>query len=75
MGQLIRAFSNQLPALEKISPEPGGYIPVIRLMAVVFPAPFGPIMEKIRPFSTWKDSRCMACKPPKFFDISFSSRM
>jgi hypothetical protein len=50
-------------------------MPVIRLIAVVFPAPLGPIIEKIKPVSTLRDRRLMACNPPKFFEAFVTSRM
>ena len=49
-------------------------MPVIRLIAVVFPAPLGPMIEKIKPFSTLRDNWLMARNPPKFFETFVTSR-
>src|SRR5258705_6358456 len=39
-------------------------IPVIRLITVVFPAPFGPIKPVIRPDSAVRETRFTAVSPP-----------
>src|SRR5665213_1641766 len=46
-------------------PDLGLYLPVTRLKAVDFPAPFGPIIATIEPASTLKLRSFTATRPPK----------
>jgi hypothetical protein len=38
----------------------------MRLKKVVFPEPFGPMIDFIEPFSTSRDTSLTAISPPKF---------
>src|SRR5678816_4184647 len=46
-------------------PDVGGYVPTRQEKRVVFPAPLGPITEKISPRCTSKDTESSARSPPK----------
>ena len=48
-------------------PDVGGMKPVIILIVVDFPAPFGPRKPRTSPFATSKDIPLTACSGPKFF--------
>src|ERR1039457_4564850 len=50
-------FRNTLPLL-------GRQLPVMALKKVVFPAPFGPMTERISPSLTWMETPVSAFSPP-----------
>jgi hypothetical protein len=52
----------------------GRQIPVMQLKIVVFPAPFGPMIEKICPFSTFMETELRAVRPPKEIQRSFMDK-
>src|SRR5208337_2307649 len=72
-------FSGARPSMRlpsnRISPSSGRESPESALKKVVFPAPFGPIMEKMRPLSMEKLSLLTAVRPPNRFTTSFVSRI
>ena len=45
----------------------------IRLKIELLPAPFGPMIDRISPFSTAKDTASTALRPPKCSEM-FSAR-
>src|SRR4249920_2175382 len=55
-------------------PASGARLPVIRLNAVVFPAPFPPIRLVMVPAATSNERLLTACSPPKDFDNASSLR-
>src|SRR5882724_1959682 len=55
-------------------PASGARLPVIKLNAVVFPAPFPPIRLVMVPAATSKERLLTACRPPKDFDSASSLR-
>ena len=54
-------------------PDVGGIKPVIILIVVDFPAPFGPRNPRTSPSATEKDIPFTAWKPPKSFFRHFTS--
>ena len=61
--------------LTMMEPCMGSYTRVMQLKTVVLPAPLGPIIENISPFSTEKETLSSAKIPPKRIESSstFSS--
>src|SRR5882724_8137281 len=55
-------------------PASGARLPVIRLNAVVLPAPFPPIRLVMVPRATSNERLLTACRPPKDFDSASSLR-
>jgi hypothetical protein len=66
-------WETSLPS-KKMLPEDGGNTPASRLKKVVFPAPFGPMMECTFPASTEKHACDTAVKAPKDLVTSRVSR-
>src|ERR1700674_1888637 len=56
-------------------PASGARLPVMRLNAVVLPAPLPPIRLVIVPGFTSNESSLTACNPPKDFDSSSTRRI
>ena len=52
----------------------GSYTRVMQLKTVVLPAPLGPMIEKISPFSTEKETPSSARIPPKRIERSSTSK-
>src|SRR5207237_8573605 len=63
----------RLAPLKRTSPDVGAYSPVTTLNAVVLPAPLGPIMDTIAPFSTLNDTSLTARRPPNTLVMLTSS--
>src|SRR5438093_4416554 len=49
----------------RISPDEGGRLPLMRLISVVFPEPLGPITPSTSPRARWKSTSSSARTPPK----------
>src|SRR6267142_631267 len=60
--------------LKRISPAVRGMTPVIRLKAVLLPAPLGPMRPWIEPGATVMERSATACRPPKRRETPRSSR-
>jgi hypothetical protein len=50
-------------------------MPEIRLKKVVFPAPFGPMIETICPGSAVRETLSTAVTPPNAIEMSFAMRI
>jgi|GEM_PF-4469680 hypothetical protein len=58
----------------RMSPEVGRKVPVIRLNSVVLPAPFGPMSPLICPGRTRSETSFRAINPPNAFETRRTSR-